>query len=207
MIEPGDGPPARVKDGRSIPEEMLRRVQGEFLEMPGLRVTEAQARRLWGLDAATCSDVLSALIDAGFLFRTRDGAFMRMEPATPAKAPWHYEQSESQRHSVTRGPCRYRWHSVGVVASRTSAPRQRIPRHKSRPSRLSSEIHGVCRGTQSCSGISRGTRIRPSCPSPRALIDRDVPARSHPGHHTQAFVLDIREGHPGARERSERQRS
>ena len=67
-------------------EEVLRRVQGEFLEMPGLRVTEAQARRLWGLDAATCSALLGALIDARFLFRARDGAFMRVEHAAPLKA-------------------------------------------------------------------------------------------------------------------------
>lgn len=67
-------------------EELLRRVQGEFLEMPGLRLTEDQARRLWALDAATCSTLLGALVDARFLFRTRDGAFMRIERATPAKA-------------------------------------------------------------------------------------------------------------------------
>jgi hypothetical protein len=60
-------------------EDVLRRVQGEFLEMPGLRLTEAQARRLWGLDAASCSALLGALVDANFLFRTRDGAFMRVE--------------------------------------------------------------------------------------------------------------------------------
>ena len=30
--------------------------------------------------------MLSALIDAGFLFRTRDGAFMRIDHAVPAKA-------------------------------------------------------------------------------------------------------------------------
>ena len=59
-------------------EDVLRRVQGEFLEMPGLRLTEAQARRLWGLDAAACSALLGALVDAKFLFRTRDGAFMRV---------------------------------------------------------------------------------------------------------------------------------
>jgi hypothetical protein len=68
-------------------EEMLRRVQGEFIEMPGLRLTEAQARRLWGLDAASCGALLGALVDAKFLFRTRDGAFMRVEHAVPAKAP------------------------------------------------------------------------------------------------------------------------
>jgi len=70
-------------------EDVLRRVQGEFLEMPGLRLTEAQARRLWNLDTASCAALLSALVDAKFLFRTRDGAFMRVEHpehATPAKA-------------------------------------------------------------------------------------------------------------------------
>ena len=67
-------------------DEMLRRVQGEYLEMPGLRLTEPQARRLWGLDAASCDALLGALIDAKFLFRTRDGAFMRIDQAAPVKA-------------------------------------------------------------------------------------------------------------------------
>jgi hypothetical protein len=67
-------------------EDVLRRVQGEFLEMPGLRLTPAQARRLWGLDAASCDALLCALVDAKFLFRTRDGAFMRVEQAAPVKA-------------------------------------------------------------------------------------------------------------------------
>ena len=68
-------------------DEVLRRVQGEFLEMPGLRLTTPQARRLWGLDASQCDALLGALVDANFLFRTRDGAFMRVERATPVKAP------------------------------------------------------------------------------------------------------------------------
>jgi len=67
-------------------EEVLQRVQGEFLEMPGLRLTEAQARRLWGLDRDACAALLGALVDANFLFRTRDGAFMRVEHAGPLKA-------------------------------------------------------------------------------------------------------------------------
>lgn len=69
-------------------DEVLRRVQGEFLEMPGLRLTERQARRLWGLDAASCEALLGALVDAKFLFKTRDGAFMRVEHAAPVKAPF-----------------------------------------------------------------------------------------------------------------------
>ncbi len=67
-------------------EDVVRRVQGEFLEMPGLRLTEAQARRLWGLDAAACRALLGELVDAKFLFRTRDGAFMRVEHAATIKA-------------------------------------------------------------------------------------------------------------------------
>jgi hypothetical protein len=67
-------------------EEMLLRVKGEFLEMPGLRVTEAQARRLWGLDADSCGALLRELVHANFLFRTHSGAFMRVEHATPMKA-------------------------------------------------------------------------------------------------------------------------
>jgi hypothetical protein len=59
-------------------DEVLRRVQGEFMEMPGLRLTEAQARRLWGLDATSCRALLTVLVDAKFLFCTRDGAFMRV---------------------------------------------------------------------------------------------------------------------------------
>ncbi|MBI3493767.1 MAG: hypothetical protein HY047_18620 [Acidobacteria bacterium] len=65
--------------------DLVRRVQSEFLEMPGLRLTEAQVRRLSGLDPSYCSAVLSALVDAGFLMRTKDGFFMRIDRALPVK--------------------------------------------------------------------------------------------------------------------------
>lgn len=61
------------------PIEALRRVKGEYLEMPGLRLTIAQAQRLWGLDRAVCDALLGSLVDAKFLFRTRDGAFVRSD--------------------------------------------------------------------------------------------------------------------------------
>lgn len=57
--------------------EAIRRAMGEFLEMPGLQLTEAQAARLWCIDAALCSRVLAALVDARFLVRTRKAAFSR----------------------------------------------------------------------------------------------------------------------------------
>ncbi len=64
--------------------DALQRVQGEYIEMPGLRLTSAQAQRLWGLDKASCEALLGALVEAKFLFRTRDGAFVRSEHARNA---------------------------------------------------------------------------------------------------------------------------
>jgi hypothetical protein len=60
-------------------QEVVRRIRGEFLEMPGLRLTPQQARRLWRLDETACEAVLGALVDARFLAKTRDGAFVRDE--------------------------------------------------------------------------------------------------------------------------------
>jgi hypothetical protein len=60
-------------------QEVVRRIRGEFLEMPGLRLTRQQARRLWRLDETACDAVLGALVDARFLARTRDGAFVRQD--------------------------------------------------------------------------------------------------------------------------------
>jgi hypothetical protein len=57
--------------------DVLRRVRGEYLEMPGLRLTPQQARRLWRLDETACDAVLGALVKDRFLARTRDGAFVR----------------------------------------------------------------------------------------------------------------------------------
>jgi hypothetical protein len=67
-------------------DDVLRRVQGEYIEMPGLRLTSAQAQRLWGLDRAACEALLGALVDEKFLFRTRDGAFIRCDHVRALRA-------------------------------------------------------------------------------------------------------------------------
>jgi Fic family protein len=64
-------------------DEVLQRIQGEFVEMPGLRLTLAQAQRLWGLERETCNALLGALVDVKFLSRTGDGAYVRTEGARP----------------------------------------------------------------------------------------------------------------------------
>ena len=60
-------------------DDVLQRIQGEFIEMPGLRLTVAQAQRLWGLERAVCDELLGALVDANFLSQTRDGAFIKTD--------------------------------------------------------------------------------------------------------------------------------
>jgi hypothetical protein len=65
-----------LSSGPRIPE-ILERIQGEYLELPGLRLTPAQAQRLWQLDKGLCDALLAALVDARFLSRASDGSFVR----------------------------------------------------------------------------------------------------------------------------------
>jgi hypothetical protein len=58
---------------------LLLRVRAEFNEMPGLRLTPAQAGRLLGLDASSCHRVINALVGASFLKRMADGTVVRSE--------------------------------------------------------------------------------------------------------------------------------
>ena len=49
---------------------MLRLIQSEYLEMPGLHLTRPQIQRLWGLEETQCDQLLDALVAAHFLRRT-----------------------------------------------------------------------------------------------------------------------------------------
>lgn len=60
---------------------LLQRIRSEFLEMPGLRLTPAQAARLWALDRPTSERVLNGLTVTGFLLKSRDGAYLRASAA------------------------------------------------------------------------------------------------------------------------------
>ncbi|MDP3720155.1 MAG: hypothetical protein Q8T13_20525 [Acidobacteriota bacterium] len=67
------------------PEEqyvrLVRRIQGEYLEMPGLRLTFAQACRLWALDSSTCRRVLHDLVAAGLVVVSERGLYVRRTTA------------------------------------------------------------------------------------------------------------------------------
>lgn len=58
---------------------LVDRVRSEFIEMPGLRLTPAQAARLWGMDDAACHHVISALVRSAFLRWTPSGMVVRSE--------------------------------------------------------------------------------------------------------------------------------
>lgn len=58
-------------------QELVRRVQAEYAEMPGLCVTLSQAQRLWAVDRRTCETVFRSLIARGFLRKTTNGRFIR----------------------------------------------------------------------------------------------------------------------------------
>jgi hypothetical protein len=58
-------------------EATVRRVQCEFVEMPGLRLTPAQATRIWGLEREVCQAVINRLVASDFLRWTSAGAVTR----------------------------------------------------------------------------------------------------------------------------------
>ena len=60
-------------------DPIIRRIREEFREMPGLRLTPAQATRLWGLEGDTCRAVIDELVAASFLRWTPTGSVTRVE--------------------------------------------------------------------------------------------------------------------------------
>lgn len=69
----------RAGTRRSSPaiRALLRRMEEEYDEMPGLSVTARQAQRLWQVERQACAAALSTLVERGFLKRTRGGLYVR----------------------------------------------------------------------------------------------------------------------------------
>ena len=87
----------------SLAEDKLLRIQGEYLEMPGLRLTPAQAQRLWGLDRNECEWLMSLLVRAQFLAVTRDGSYVRIDQNSVQPAvSRHYPSSLGMREAEDR---------------------------------------------------------------------------------------------------------
>ena len=89
--------PAALLPRETTVVDWLQLIRAEYLEIPGLQLTQPQAQRLWGLDAATCGALLAALIDARFLRRTRNGAYARADFDKPYRTEQGAHHTGAQR--------------------------------------------------------------------------------------------------------------
>ena len=89
-------------------DQILRRVRGEYLEMPGLRLTRAQAQRLWGLDPQICAEILDALTADGFLCRRDDGMYARLTDGAVPFPALRMAKADGVRHSAA-SPRAWNW--------------------------------------------------------------------------------------------------
>ena len=53
------------------------RIQIEYIEMPDLKLTVAQLRRLCALPPDVCETAVADLVRSGFLWKTGKGTFLR----------------------------------------------------------------------------------------------------------------------------------
>jgi hypothetical protein len=58
--------------------DVLTRLRGEYLEMPGLRLTANQVQHLCGIERMLCQSILDALVDGAFLSVNPDGTYARL---------------------------------------------------------------------------------------------------------------------------------
>lgn len=59
------------------PQLARTRIQIEFVEMPDMKLSNAQIRRLCDLPPEVCDAALTALVESGFLWLRGDGSFLR----------------------------------------------------------------------------------------------------------------------------------
>ena len=64
-------------------ENLVVRIQDDFLENPRLALTLAHAQKRFAIDAETCSAVLGTLVEAGVLTE-RHGTYLRLFPRIAA---------------------------------------------------------------------------------------------------------------------------
>jgi len=58
-------------------ERTITRVRAEYLEMPGMRLTQRQMERLCGISPQHTDEILTRLLKEKFLRRHPDGTFGR----------------------------------------------------------------------------------------------------------------------------------
>jgi hypothetical protein len=64
-------------------DALVRRLESEFKEMPGLSLTLQQAVRLFSLPQGPCQRILSALVKDGAMSLRQDGRYVRRSTSNP----------------------------------------------------------------------------------------------------------------------------
>ena len=83
--------------GSDDAESALFRMRAEFKEMPGLKLTVAQATRLWQIDRGRSEELLNALVVDGLLQRSPDGAYLL------SSEPTRWRERSVFQNNVERG--------------------------------------------------------------------------------------------------------
>ena len=56
--------------------DWLGLIRAEYLEISGLRLTQAEVQQLWDLEPSLAGAILSALVSEGLLTRTTEGTYI-----------------------------------------------------------------------------------------------------------------------------------
>ena len=92
--------------GALVPQvaDIARLIEAEFRDMPGMRLTDAQIRRLWNLSGELCDVVLDQMCRAGQLMRDQTGQYVRPMGPRLTAGPKRYRMTSlhDERHDTRR---------------------------------------------------------------------------------------------------------
>lgn len=71
------GRPVRMRASARQLDDLAWLIDAEYEERPGLRLTCAEAARLWNLSRDDCWNVLDYLVTVGQLAQDEDGRYLR----------------------------------------------------------------------------------------------------------------------------------
>jgi hypothetical protein len=78
LLDPPSCEGARAAHPASpLSSELLDIIRAEYREMPCMRLTRSQFRRLWGLEPSECEAAIAVLRDEGFLDQDDHGQLYR----------------------------------------------------------------------------------------------------------------------------------
>lgn len=83
-------------------DAILARIRADYMEMPGLRLTLEQARRLCGVERALCQRVLDRLVEMKFLWVTPNGTYARVTDGADISRPHPVKAHLGHRKATRR---------------------------------------------------------------------------------------------------------